>query len=168
MKVAALLTSAGINIGIRGALFSLYLILRKQPGNVSVYFGRKLACRRAKHIDPFFLESFVPSPSWILKAWETTEDELLAVGGLDAVVFLRIVAFSIRIFSVAAVICTFLVLPVNYYGHERIHKEIPSESLDAFTIKNVKEGSEWFWTHCLALYIITCSSCLLLYFEFKA
>ncbi|KAJ7958306.1 CSC1-like protein RXW8 [Quillaja saponaria] len=167
MNVAALLTSAGINIGICVVLFSLYSILRKQPGNVSVYFGRRLAYRRAKCIDPFCLERFVPSPSWILKAWETTEDELLAVGGLDAVVFLRIVAFSIRIFSVAAVICTFLVLPVNYYGHEGIHKEIPSESLDAFTIKNVKEGSDWLWTHCLALYIITCSSGLLLYFEFK-
>ncbi|KAJ7966479.1 CSC1-like protein RXW8 [Quillaja saponaria] len=168
MEIAALLTSAGINIGICVVLFSLYSLLRKQPGNVNVYFRRQLSSGHAKRIDPFCLERFVPSPGWIVKAWETTEDELLAVGGLDAVVFLRMIVFSIRIFSVAAVICTFLVLPVNYYGQERIHKKFPSESLDVFSIKNVKEGSKWLWTHCLALYIITCFACLLLYFEYKS
>jgi len=53
-------------------------------------------------------------------------------------------SFSIRVFSVAAVICTILVLPVNYYGRDRIHKNIPFESLEVFTIENVKEGSEWY------------------------
>lgn len=49
--------------------------------------------------------------------------------------------YSIRVFSIAAVICTVLVLPVNYYGKERIHKDIPLESLEVFTIENVKTGS---------------------------
>lgn len=53
-------------------------------------------------------------------------------------------SFSIRVFSVAAVICTILVLPVNYYGRDRKHKNIPFESLEVFTIENVKEGSEWY------------------------
>lgn len=89
MDIAALLTSAGINIAVCVVLFSIYSVLRKQPGNVNVYFGRRLASKRSKHID-FCLERFVPSPSWILKAWETSEDEILAIGGLDAVVFVRI------------------------------------------------------------------------------
>lgn len=55
-----------------------------------------------------------------------------------------IISFSIRIFSIAAVICTVLVLPVNYYGKDRMHKIIPLESLDVFTIENVKEGSKWY------------------------
>jgi len=36
------------------------------------------------------------------------------------------------------------VLPVNYYGQDRIHKNIPFESLEVFTIENVKEGSRWY------------------------
>lgn len=48
---------------------------------------------RELQLDAFGLERFVPSPSWILKAWETTEDEILALGGLDAVVLVRIVVF---------------------------------------------------------------------------
>ncbi|XP_052189707.1 CSC1-like protein RXW8 isoform X2 [Diospyros lotus] len=47
------------------------------------------------------------------------------------------------------------------------HHHIRSESLDVFTIGNVKERSKWIWAHCLALYIISCSACLLLYVEHK-
>ncbi|XP_027368987.1 CSC1-like protein RXW8 isoform X2 [Abrus precatorius] len=167
MDIAALLTSAGINIAVCVVLFSFYSVLRKQPSNVNVYFGRRLASQHSRRID-LCLDRFVPSPSWIVKAWETTEDEILAIGGLDAVVFVRMVVFSIRVFSIAAVICTVLVLPVNYHGQERMHKHIPFESLEVFTIENVKEGSKWLWAHCLALYIITFSACTLLYFEYES
>ncbi|KAK9166074.1 hypothetical protein Scep_001265 [Stephania cephalantha] len=168
MKVSALLTSAGINIGLCILLWFLYSILRKQPGNVCVYFGRRLAQGHIGFENPICFERLFPSTSWIMKAWATSEEEILAVGGLDAVVFLRILVFSIRIFSIAAVICLLLVLPLNYFGQEMIHKQIPSESLDVFTIANVKEGSRWLWAHCLALYIISFSACLLLYFEYRS
>ncbi|XP_041018890.1 CSC1-like protein RXW8 isoform X2 [Juglans microcarpa x Juglans regia] len=168
MNISALLTSVGINTGVCLVLLSLYSILRKQPSNVNVYFGRRLAPVCSRRSDPFCFERFVPSTSWIVKAWETSEEEIYGTGGMDAVVFLRIVVFSIRIFSIAVVICLFLVLPVNYYGQEMRHKKIPLESLEVFTIENVKEGSKWLWAHCLALYIITCSACILLYFEYKS
>ena len=45
------------------------------------------------HRDPLCLERFVPSPSWMVKAWKTNEEEILGIGGMDAVVFLRIVVF---------------------------------------------------------------------------
>lgn len=167
MDISGLLTSAGINTGFCLVAFALYSVLRKQPSNASVYFGQRLAQLRAKRNDHFSFDRFVPSPSWIVKTWEASEEEILASGGLDAVVFLRIVVFSIRIFSIAAVICIFLVLPLNYFGKEMRHRQIPAESLDVFTIGNVKEGSQWLWAHCLALYIISFSACVLLYFEYK-
>ncbi|PIA25260.1 hypothetical protein AQUCO_12000007v1 [Aquilegia coerulea] len=163
MNVDALLTSAGINIFICIILWSLYSILRKQPENVTVYFGRKIIQERMRRDGTFCFERILPSASWIVKAWRTSEEEILAIGGLDAVVFFRIVVFSIRIFSIAAVFCMLLVLPLNYYGQEMIHKEIHAESLDVFTIGNVKQGSQWLWAHCLALYIISVSACILLY-----
>ncbi|ESQ29570.1 hypothetical protein EUTSA_v10023298mg [Eutrema salsugineum] len=167
MEISALLTSAGINISICIVLLSLYSILRKQPANYCVYFGRRLVCGGARRYDPFWYERFVPSPSWLVKAWETSEDELLAAAGLDAVVFLRMVIFSIRIFFITAVVCIAFVLPVNYYGQPMVHKEIHLESSEVFTIENIKEGSKWLWVHCLALYIITSAACLLLYFEYR-
>ncbi|PKA57045.1 DNA-directed RNA polymerase III subunit RPC2 [Apostasia shenzhenica] len=167
MNLAALLTSAGINIGICVLLLSLFSILRKQPGNAGVYFGRWLAEERSQRMEPFSLERLVPSPSWIAKAWECSEDEMLAVAGLDAVVFIRILVFSIRIFSIAGVVCIFGVLPLNYFGQEMQTFDIPFQSLEVFTIANVKQGSKWLWVHCLSLYIISFSACALLYFECK-
>ncbi|XP_039015637.1 CSC1-like protein RXW8 isoform X1 [Hibiscus syriacus] len=142
MYIGALLTSAGINIAICVVLLSLYSILRKQPSNDSVYFMRRLISEKIKP-DPFGLERLVPSASCIVRAWQATDEDILVAGGVDALVLLRIVVFSIRIFIIAAMICVFLVLPVNYYGQERQHKKINAESLDVFTIGNVKEGSKW-------------------------
>lgn len=167
MNISALLTSAGINIAVCLILLALYSILRKQPSNWSVYFGQRVATSRSRRTDPCF-ERFVPSPSWIVRAWQTSEEDLLAIGGLDAVVFLRIVVFSIRTFAIAAVIGCFVVIPVNYYGQKRQYQQIPLESLEVFTILNVQEGSKWLWTHCLTLYILTCSACVLLYFEYRS
>lgn len=168
MELSAFLTSVGINSAIAVLLFLLYSVLRKQPGNLNVYFGPRLALASERKNYPPSLLRYLPSPSWVVKAWETTEDDILALGGMDALVFVRIIVFSIRIFCIAAVICMFLVLPVNYYGKEMIHHDISSETLEIFTIANVKESSEWLWTHCFALYVITCSACGLLYFEHKS
>lgn len=93
MNISALLTSAGINTAVCVGLFSLYSVLRKQPNLVSVYFGQKLAQANSKRNDPFWFGRLIPSASWIVKAWETSEDELYNVGGVDAVVFLRAVVF---------------------------------------------------------------------------
>lgn len=167
MYLSALLTSAGINIGICVLMFVLYSVLRKQPGNVYVYFGRRLAQENKRSVDPFSLERFVPSPSWLVKAWQTSEEDILAVAGLDAIAFIRMLVFSIRIFSIAAVVCIVGVLPSNYYGRNWHRVKISSKSLDAFTIANVQLGSRWLWVHCLALYIISLSACILLYFEYE-
>nr|XP_027093184.1 CSC1-like protein RXW8 [Coffea arabica] len=168
MYLAALLTSAGINIAVCVVIFSLYSILRKQPRFMNVYFGQKLAHAKSRRQDPFCFERLVPSASWIVKAWEASEDQICAAGGLDALVFIRLIVFSIRIFSIAATICISLVLPLNYYGHDMEHKVIPSESLEVFSIANVQKGSKRLWAHCLALYIISCCTCALLYHEYKS
>ena len=93
MKISALLTSAGINIGLCVLFLSLYSVLRKQPANVRVYFGRRIAEENERLRGAFILERFVPSTGWIVKALQCTEEEILAAAGLDAVVFNRILVF---------------------------------------------------------------------------
>ena len=74
------------------ALLLLHSILRKLPSNVRVYFGGRLASRKTPN-DPICFEGFVTSRSWMVEAFQTNEEELLRIGGMDAVVFLRIVLF---------------------------------------------------------------------------
>ncbi|KAM0911113.1 hypothetical protein ACQ4PT_013706 [Festuca glaucescens] len=168
MELAALLTSAGINISLCILFLSLYSILRKQPHNFGVYFGRRLAEEKFQdQVDYFSFERLLPTAGWIVKAYWCTEEEIRRVAGLDSVVFLRLFIFSIRIFSITTFICVFIVLPVNYHGQEMAHTHIPEESLNVYTIANLKEGSRKLWVHCVALYIITIAACVLLYQEYK-
>ncbi|KAL4281134.1 hypothetical protein GQ457_03G034890 [Hibiscus cannabinus] len=168
MDISGLLTSAGINISICAVLFSLYSVLRKQPSNASVYFTRRFISEPVRHDDPFDIYRFVPSAGWLMRAWKATDEELLEAGGVDAVVFMRIVVFSLRIFIIATVVCISLVLPVNYYGRDMQHKSLRVEPYDVFTIGNVLEGSRMLWAHCFALYVISFSAFVLLYLEYKS
>lgn len=95
MLVSALLTSVGINTGLCLLYITLYSILRKQPGNVVVYEPRHVAEEKEKsQVRGFFnLERLLPSPGWVSRAWKLSEDELLAISGLDAVVFMRVIIF---------------------------------------------------------------------------
>ena len=93
MKISALLTSAGINIGLCVLFWSLYSILRKQPAFVRVYFGRRIAEERRQLREAFILERLVPTTGWIVKALQCTEEEILAAAGLDAVAFNRMLVF---------------------------------------------------------------------------
>ncbi|KAM3253536.1 hypothetical protein ACQJBY_047553 [Aegilops geniculata] len=166
MKISALMTSAGINIGICVLLWSLYSVLRKQPAFVRVYFGRRIAEENRLLREAFILERFVPSTGWIVKALQCTEEDLLAAAGLDAVAFNRMIVFSIRIFSLAAILCLFGILPVHYFGRKMHRLEISSEQLHMFTVGNVEVQSRWLWVHSIVLYIISGVACFLLYVEY--
>ncbi|XP_052731870.1 CSC1-like protein RXW8 isoform X8 [Vigna angularis] len=119
MDIAALLTSAGINIAVCVVLFSLYSILRKQPSNVNVYFGKRLASRCSKSRD-LCLDRFVPSPTWVMKAWETTQEEMLTTCGLDAVVFSRMVVFRLWAHCLALYIITLTACTLLYFEYKSI------------------------------------------------
>ncbi|KAJ0982893.1 hypothetical protein J5N97_011148 [Dioscorea zingiberensis] len=77
---------------------------------------------------------------------------------------------SLKVFTVAGVIGVFVLVPVNFLGgqlKEIDFSDIPSKSLDFFSISNVKDGSNRLWVHFSAAYLITGVVCYLLYNEFK-
>ncbi|KAG8098020.1 hypothetical protein GUJ93_ZPchr0013g35729 [Zizania palustris] len=119
---SALLTSAGINIAFCALFLSLYSVLRKQPHNFGVYFGRRLAEEKFRQqVDYFSFERLLPTAGWIVKAYWCTEEEIRRVAGLDSVVFLRLFIFSIRIFSITSLVCIFGVLPeYKYISRKRL------------------------------------------------
>lgn len=93
MILSALLTSVGINLGLCLTFFTLYSVLRKQPGNVGVYAPRLVAEGEARRRAHFNFESLLPTAGWVRRAWQPSEDQLLSALGLDAVVFMRIFVF---------------------------------------------------------------------------
>ncbi|XP_050271663.1 CSC1-like protein HYP1 [Quercus robur] len=169
MILSALLTSVGINLALCFLFFTLYSILRKQPGNINVYAPRLVAKEKAQQRGRFNLESLLPTVSWVKKAWQPSEDELLSIVGFDAVVFMRILTFSLKVFSVAGVLGVFILLPINFVGTQlnEDSTDLPNKSLDSFSISNVNDGSNRLWIHFCAAYVFTGVVCYLLYYEYN-
>ncbi|GAV72956.1 DUF221 domain-containing protein/RSN1_TM domain-containing protein [Cephalotus follicularis] len=170
MLVSALLTSLGINTGLCVLFFTLYSILRKQPIHYEVYVPRLLAEGSSKRRSRFNLERLIPSPGWVKKAWQISEEDILSFAGLDGVVFMRLITFSLKIFVVAGIIGIFILLPVNCTGdqlEEIDFADLSNNSLDVFTISNVKSGSKRLWVHFCAVYVVTGFIWWLLYYEYN-
>ncbi|XP_074309686.1 CSC1-like protein At1g69450 [Silene latifolia] len=169
MIVSALLTSVGINSGLCILFFTLYSIIRKQPGNFNVYVPRLLAGKGIER-SHYFLQRLIPSPAWVTAAWKLSEEELLSTSGLDALVFIRTITFCLKVFIFAGAIGLFVLLPINASGSQIDVFDIiaiPNVTLDLFTITNVNNGSKWLWVHCSAVYLVTAFVCFLLYHEYQ-
>ncbi|CAN8260713.1 unnamed protein product [Cochlearia groenlandica] len=170
MILSALLTSVGINLGLCFLFFTLYSILRKQPGNITVYGPRLIQqginSQQSNEAFAFNLERLLPTAGWVKRALEPTNDDILSNLGFDALVFIRVFVFSLRVFSFASVVGIFILLPVNYMGTEfQEFFDLPKKSLDSFSISNVNDGSNKLWIHFCAIYIFTAVVCFLLFYE---
>jgi hypothetical protein len=169
MILSALLTSVGINLGLCLLYITLYSVLRKQPGNAYVYAPRLVAEGKSKDTSDFNLERFIPSTGWVKRALQVSEEELLSIAGFDAFVFIRMFIFSLRVFSFAAIIGVFVLIPINYLGNQlKIDfSDLQNKSVDSFSISNVDDGSKWLWIHFSAAYVFTAFVCYLLYYEYN-
>ncbi|XWS30226.1 hypothetical protein CRYUN_Cryun24cG0098700 [Craigia yunnanensis] len=169
MILSALLTSVGINLGLCFLFFVLYSILRNQRGNITVYSPRLFGERKTQQQDEFNLERLLPSPGWVKRAWQPSEDELLSITGLDSVVFMRVFIFCVRLFTFAGFIGIVVLLPINFLGNQLTDdiSDLPNKSLDSFSISNVNDGSNWLWIHFCAAYVFTGVVCYLLYYEYN-
>ncbi|WJX75256.1 CSC1-like protein hyp1 [Trifolium repens] len=167
MILSALLTSVAINLGLCFIFFTLYSILRKQPGNIIVYAPRLVSQGKLQEGAQFNSECLLPTAGWVRRAWEPSDDEFISTAGLDAFVFIRIFVFSLKVFTFAGIVGTLFLLPINYMGTEiRDNSEFQNKSLDSFSISNVNNGSHGLWVHFCAAYVFTGVVCILLYYEY--
>jgi len=175
MEVSDLATSAGINIGLAILFLVLYSVFRKLPGNRGVYNTREMLresqCKEGKKQEekqPFALENLVPTAGWVKQAWDLSDDDILKSAGLDALVFLRIFVFGMRLFSICTLVGCGILAPLNFNDTYLIdHPSEKNGSLDKLTILNISQGSSRLWFHLAVLYFISITAYTLLYLEYK-
>ncbi|KAH7532678.1 hypothetical protein FEM48_Zijuj04G0047600 [Ziziphus jujuba var. spinosa] len=150
MILSALLTSVGINLGLCLLFFTLYSILRKQPGNVGVYAPRLVAQGQSQASAEFNLERLLPTAGWVRTAWQPSEEHLF-----------------LKVFTFAGIVGVFVLIPVNFLGNQLSEdiSDLPNKSLDSFSISNVNVGSNRLWIHFCAAYVFTGVVCYFLYCE---
>ncbi|GLT74553.1 hypothetical protein SLA2020_463410 [Shorea laevis] len=165
MNWQSLLAAAAINIGLALIVLSLFSIFKKQPSNASIYYARRLAKRHPLLFHhSLTLSRFLPSVSWIPRAFRVTEDEILQTSGLDALVVIRLFKFGMKFFSVCSLVGLVVLLPINYNG--RGGESTSHHCMDAYTISNIERGSNWLWVHFVCLWFISLYALYLLYKEY--
>ncbi|KAG7012886.1 CSC1-like protein, partial [Cucurbita argyrosperma subsp. argyrosperma] len=165
MNAGSLLASAAVNIGLAFIVLSIFSILKKQPSNAAIYYARRLSLGQTISFEPFTFRRFLPSVTWIPRAFRVSEDDILSSGGLDALVTIRLFKLSINFSVVCSVLGLVVLLPVNYLGQEKPSRRY--HSLDSFTISNVREGSDWLWVHFSCSCFISFYGIYLLHKEYK-
>ncbi|KAL2505014.1 CSC1-like protein HYP1 [Abeliophyllum distichum] len=168
MILSALLTSVGINVGLCLLFLTLFSILKKGQRYAHLYLPRLVSEGKSQLGDGYNFERILPSVNWVKRAWQPSEEELLANSGLDAVVFMRIITFGLRVFRFATIIGICILLPFNYMGNQLNidFTDLPNKSLESFSISNVDDGSNRLWIHFCAVYVFTAVVCYLLYIEY--
>ncbi|KAM7265038.1 hypothetical protein ACFE04_002721 [Oxalis oulophora] len=166
MNPESLIASATINIGLALVILTLFSILKKQPSNAPIYYPLPLSKRQRFPSSSSSSSSFVPSVSWVARAFRITEDEILHSHGLDALVVIRLFKFGINFFVVSSLVGLVFILPTNYYSNDGA----PSgyHTLDAFSISNIRTGSNRLWVHFTCLCLISFYGCFLLYKEYDS
>ncbi|KAH1064403.1 hypothetical protein J1N35_029390 [Gossypium stocksii] len=165
MNSQSLLASVGINIGLAMVILFLFSILKKQPSNAAIYYPRPLSKRHPITFPPFSLRRFIPSFSWIPRAFRVTEDEILQTNGLDALIVIRLFKFGINFFTVCSSVGLLVLLPINFGGQPASSDSY--RSMDSCTISNIKTGSNMLWVHFMCLWFISLYGLHLLYREYS-
>ncbi|XP_022850741.1 CSC1-like protein HYP1 isoform X2 [Olea europaea var. sylvestris] len=168
MILSALLTSVGINVALCLLFLILYSILKRKQSYANIYLPRLVSEGKSQLGDEYSFERILPSVNWVKRAWQPSEEELLANSGFDAVVFMRIITFGLRVFGVAAIIGICVLVPFNYMGNQlnMDFTDLPNKSLESFSISNVDDGSNRLWIHFCAVYVFTAVVCYYLYSEY--
>lgn len=122
MDFSSFCTSLGTSFVIFLVLMILFALLQSKPGNNVVYYPNRIL----KGLDPFEGGSKTRNPfSWIKEAFSSSEQDVIAMSGLDTAVFFVFLStglffllfmylvFLVCIYALILVVgCVFFFLPV--------------------------------------------------------
>ncbi|KAF2632481.1 DUF221-domain-containing protein [Macroventuria anomochaeta] len=161
----SVIIAIGTSLGITGAIFLAFLLLR--PFNTIVYAPR-LRHTDDKHRPPPLDKSLF---AWYKPVFKTNEDYYVDRIGLDATVFLRFARMCRNMFITLAVFGCAIIIPVNitYSIRQGRIKNLGDESKYIFVMMTPSQLSgEVFWAHVVVAYIFDIIVCGFLWRTYRA
>ena len=110
MDLSSFLTSLGTSFLIFVILMLLFAWLSKKPGNAVVYYPNRIL----KGLDPWEGGSKTRNPfAWIKEALTSTEQEVIALSGVDTAVYFVFLSTALGILVLSSLILLPVLLPVS-------------------------------------------------------
>lgn len=167
MDFSSFCTSLGTSFVIFLVLMILFVLLQSKPGNNVVYYPNRIL----KGLDPFEGGSKTRNPfSWIKEAFSSSEQDVIAMSGVDTAVFF---VFLSTVFSIL-VICGIILLPVllpiaktGGAGKKLSTSKGTFNELDQLSMGNITARSVRLWAFFIACYFVSLVSLFLLWKAYK-
>src|SRR5690242_15684377 len=162
----SVIIAVGTSLGITGAIFLIFLLLR--PFNTIVYAPR-LRHADEKHRPPPLDKSLF---AWYKPVFKTNEDYYIDRIGLDATVFLRFARMCRNMFITLAIFGCAIIIPVNIIysiRQGRISQNLGDESKSIYVMMTPQKLSgEVFWAHVVVAYLFDIIVCGFLWWTYRA
>lgn len=162
----SVIIAVGTSLGITGAIFLIFLLLR--PFNTIVYAPR-LRHADEKHRPPPLDKSLF---AWYKPVFKTNEDYYIDRIGLDATVFLRFARMCRNMFITLAIFGCAIIIPVNIIysiKQGRISQNLGDESKSIYVMMTPQKLSgEVFWAHVVVAYLFDIIVCGFLWWTYRA
>ncbi|GAQ81109.1 early-responsive to dehydration stress-related protein [Klebsormidium nitens] len=170
--------SAAINLGAGGLFVAAYMVASRFPINMRVYFSA-LSERdpdKFAHTGKKGLASLKPDFhifDWLKDVLRMSEEELISIAGLDAVLLLRIIALCLRMFVPITLWALVVLIPVNATDHNvdyqlAVNPKSSFDTLDKISLSNVRDKSTRMWAHLVSSYLFAFWAYYCLWTEYAA
>ncbi|KAK2447563.1 ERD (early-responsive to dehydration stress) family protein [Trifolium repens] len=168
MDFSSFCTSLGTSFLIFIVLMILFAILQSKPGNNVVYYPNRIL----KGLEPFEGGVKTRNPfSWIKEAFSSSEQDVIAVSGVDTAVYF---VFLSTVFSIL-VLCGIILLPVllpvaiTAAGGKKTQSVSKGtfNTLDQLSMGNITAKSTRLWAFFIACYWVSLVSLYLLWKAYK-
>lgn len=148
--VTSLLTSALIFV----ILVLVFVYLSRRPGNKFVYYPALIASGR----DPPDATKSRGPLTWISEAYSATEEDVVAVAGLDAAIYITLFSTALKIILYTSIFALPVLIPLAATDDNlAIQKRDPDNSsnttkLDNISMANIQEKSSRIWAFFIGVY----------------
>ncbi|GAB4829395.1 CSC1-like protein erd4 [Ancistrocladus abbreviatus] len=168
MDFSAFLTSLGTSFVIFVVLMLLFTWLSRMHGNEVVYYPSRIL----KGLDPWEGGSRTRNPfAWIREALSSTEDDVIAMAGVDTAVYFVFMATVLGILVVAGIVLLPALLPVAITDTGVKASNTTSNGtfseLDKLSMGHVEEKSPRLWAYVVGVYWLSLVTYYLLWKAYK-
>ncbi|KAJ3275369.1 hypothetical protein HDV01_000661 [Terramyces sp. JEL0728] len=152
--LVGLITAMVVQFAISCACFVGFSVLR--PSNKKTYEPKIHFSEQKKKPAPLSAEPL----AWLKPIMNLSESELVDKLGLDAVMFLKFVAFGVRFFVLASLLCIPLMVVYNFAPSLDKYQDVAqgitvNPSLKALSMQNLNKGSNFLYIPASLAYILS-------------
>ncbi|KAM5587572.1 CSC1-like protein ERD4 [Rosa sericea] len=169
MDLSSFLTSLGTSFAVFVILMFLFAWLSTKPGNAVVYYPNRIL----KGLEPCEGGSKTRNPfAWIKEALTSTEQEVIAISGVDTAVYFVFLSTVLGILVLSSLILLPMLLPVSATDTGDTATNTTTSNgtfsdLDKLSIGNVESKSPRLWAFLLGVYWVSFVTYILLWKAYK-